>query len=48
MYAYAMGSRLLGMSWTVLWRHQNIAEFYSEVLEFLSMLLDIIYIIFVS
>ena len=47
MYAYAMGSRLLGLIWTGLWRHQNIAEF-SEVVEFLSLLLDFIYIISAS
>ena len=34
------------MIWTVLWRHQNIAEFLPKFLEFLSMLLDLIYIIF--
>ena len=41
----ATGSRLLGMIWTVRLRHQNIAKFLPKFLEFLSIRLDLIYII---
>ena len=34
MYAYAMGSRLLGLIWTGLWRHRNITKFLPKFLNF--------------